>query len=336
MSAIKEFFENLFNKIDKLYRGLKPDSAEGKYIADMRKTAKKLKDMFVEGLTAASEKKSVKKSVIIEGIGAYSEKEIASIESNKKFVVAKSFGDVISFFENSIIDKSNETKLMFIGKFSEETSSKIYSATGLDAENKSIALSSSDIRHMIKAHGNPKTENLRGQEAITVDNFEKIIKTIAQPDSVSSETDKKSGVVSVIFKKEIDGKTTAITIFSEKKKAFTLKTARITKKEQHISQPVNAKALTSTPKAKSSMNAVSINSISQPEQNVNSKKTENIKQSARSKNMSAGQIEKLKANYTHEKVYSKKSALDIISRFNGVGDLKGKTREAIAESIWKD
>ena len=39
MSAIKEFFENLFNKIDKLYRGLKPDSAEGKYIADMRKIA---------------------------------------------------------------------------------------------------------------------------------------------------------------------------------------------------------------------------------------------------------------------------------------------------------
>ena len=55
-SAIKRFFENLFNKIDKLYRSLKPDSAEGKYIADMRKTAKKLKAAFAEGLNAASEK----------------------------------------------------------------------------------------------------------------------------------------------------------------------------------------------------------------------------------------------------------------------------------------
>ena len=59
-SAIKRFFDNLFSKIDKLYRNLKPDSAEGKYIADMRKTAKKLKAAFAEGLTAVSEKTAAK------------------------------------------------------------------------------------------------------------------------------------------------------------------------------------------------------------------------------------------------------------------------------------
>ena len=58
------------------------------------------------------------------------------------------------------------------------------------------------------------------------------------------------------------------------------------------------------------------------------------KYSARS-NMSTGQINKLKANYTHEKVYSKKLAFDIISRFSSAGDFKAKTREAIAESLWE-
>lgn len=51
--------------------------------------------------------------------------------------------------------------------------------------------------------------------------------------------------------------------------------------------------------------------------------------------MSTGQINKLKANYTHEKVYSKKLAFDIISRFSSAGDFKAKTREAIAESLWE-
>ncbi len=58
------------------------------------------------------------------------------------------------------------------------------------------------------------------------------------------------------------------------------------------------------------------------------------KYSARS-NMCTGQIGKMKANYTHEKVYSKKTAFDIISRFSSAKDFKAKTREAIAESLWK-
>ena len=84
---------------------------------------------------------------------------------------------------------------------------------------------------MIKKHGNQESESKRGQEVINSSNFMDIIQTIADPDVVSSDVDSKSGVISVIFKKEINGRITAITVFSEKKRAFTLKTARITKKE---------------------------------------------------------------------------------------------------------
>lgn len=158
---------------------------------------------------------------------------------------------------------------MFVGKISSKTAAKIHKATGLNTFNKSIALNSHDLRHMMKEHGDANTEAMRNQEAITADNFEYVIETIADPDEVTSEKDEKSGVLSLIFKKEIAGKTTAITIFSEKKKTLTLKTAWIIKKEQHISQPTNAEALIRTPEARSSMDTVPTNSISDSAENVN-------------------------------------------------------------------
>ena len=289
-SALKRFFSRFYTKLNKVYESVDPDTWQGKYMKDARNKVKSIRDAFLEGAVAASKNaaktseaikktsaKSQKKDINhkfgddIKGITSYSEKEISSIESNKNFAVANSTNDIITFFEEAINDTTNANKTMFIGKISARTASKIHSFTGLNAENKSIAINSSDLRHMIKKHGNQESESKRGQEVINSSNFMDIIQTIADPDVVSSDVDSKSGVISVIFKKEINGRITAITVFSEKKRAFTLKTARITKKEQHSSQPINAKALTSTPKAKSSMNAVSNNSISQSSEKVNKK-----------------------------------------------------------------
>ncbi len=204
-----------------------------------------------------------------DSITPYSEEEIRSIESKKEFVTAKSYDDVLTFFEQSATDTANEAKTMFVGKIPTRTAVKIQKATNLNAFNKSIAISSHDIRHMLKEHGDAKTESLRGQEAISSGNFKYVIESIAEPDEVMLETDEKSGSKSVILKKEIDKKITAITVFSEKKKALTLKTAWITTKGQHISQPTNAEALIRTPEARSSMNAVPNVSIAQPGAKVN-------------------------------------------------------------------
>ena len=57
-----------------------------------------------------------------------------------------------------------------------------------------------------------------------------ISKRDSTPDSIAKELDSDSGVVSVIFKKRIGDKVTAVTVVSEKKKALSLESAWITKK----------------------------------------------------------------------------------------------------------
>ncbi len=55
-TTLKKFFTSLFNKINKVYKTVPPDSAEGKYIADMRKSVKPIRDAFFEGAVEASKK----------------------------------------------------------------------------------------------------------------------------------------------------------------------------------------------------------------------------------------------------------------------------------------
>ncbi len=55
-SALKKFFTSWFNKINKIYKTVPPDSEEAKYIADMRKAVKPIRDAFMEGAVAAGKK----------------------------------------------------------------------------------------------------------------------------------------------------------------------------------------------------------------------------------------------------------------------------------------
>ena len=279
---------SLSEKVLSFFRKAARDySADEKLSAEARKLLRTYKKLFAdlsaqnqgnnalelsrqdERGKAPSVEVKAQRRALPDSIGAYSDEERKSIEARKDNITARSYDDVLEFFEYSISDKSNEGKTMFVGKISSKTAAKIHKATGLNAFNKSIALNSHDLRHMMKEHGDADSEAMRNQEAITADNFEYVIETIADPDEVTSEKDEKSGVLSLIFKKEIAGKTTAITIFSEKRKMLTLKTAWIIKKEQHISQPTNAEALIRTPEARSSMDTVPTDSITDPAENVN-------------------------------------------------------------------
>lgn len=53
---------SLFNKLSTIYKGVDPDSVEGKYIADMRKAVKPIRDAFMEGAAQASKNAEAKKA----------------------------------------------------------------------------------------------------------------------------------------------------------------------------------------------------------------------------------------------------------------------------------
>lgn len=232
-------------------------------------------------------------SEAFERLGKYTDSEIASIEATKHFQVARSYSDVRQFIADA--QNGNTQKRLFLGKITPETAAKILQETEINAEGKGIALSSDDVRHIFVRHGVNGTALHQGDIAVTQENFENIIETLIDPDSVS-RTD-QNGTRGIMFQKEIGGRVTAITLVSEKKKALTLKSAWITKKsggrtpsasadtlagtsetngrsstkrKQATSPSSNAEALNSTSETLPRIKPVSIDSISQNRENVNS------------------------------------------------------------------
>lgn len=203
-----------------------------------------------------------------ERLGEYSDKEISSIESTKIHKVAHSYDDIRAFVDSSL--KSNTEQRLFIGKLTQSTVEKIYNATGIDVTNKSIALSSSDMKHIFNGHGNIKSEAMHGQIAITQANIENVIETIIEPDSVERRDIKNT--VGILFKKSIDNRITAVTILSEKKKALTLKSAWITKEKQSTSLTSDVQASDLTPETGQRIKTVSNNSITDFAEKVNTSK----------------------------------------------------------------
>ena len=72
-TTLKKFFTSLFAKINKVYKTVPPDSAEGKYIADMRKAIKPIRDAFMEGAVEAAKKQSKTNNAEIRHKARYTE-----------------------------------------------------------------------------------------------------------------------------------------------------------------------------------------------------------------------------------------------------------------------
>lgn len=227
-------------------------------------------------ISEAADSSRMALSETFERLGKYSDSEIESIETTKLFQVARSYADVKKFIEAA--QSGNIQKRLFLGKITSETAAKILAEANIDVEGKSIALSSDDIRHIFARHGENGTALRKGDIAVTQENFENIIETLIEPDSVS-RTD-QNGVSGIMFQKEINGKITAITVVSGKKKALTLKSAWITKLKQATSQSLNAETLSSTSETLPRIKPVSDNSISENTEKVNTtqaKKPKNVK-----------------------------------------------------------
>ena len=136
-------------------------------------------------------------SEVFERLGKYTDSEIASIEAAKHFQVARSYSDVRQFIADA--QNGNTQKRLFLGKIPPETAAKILQETEINAEGKGIALSSDDVRHIFVRHGVNGTALHQGDIAVTQENFENIIETLIDPDSVS-RTD-QNGTRGIMFQK---------------------------------------------------------------------------------------------------------------------------------------
>lgn len=159
-------------------------------------------------------------------LGTYSDERIKSIERNPLFKVAKSYEDVKTFIEEA--PRTKENKYLFLGLVNEEYSKRIENVTGLNVENKSIAINSYGINHIYNNHGDVNAEQQRGQIKVDSKGIENLIETIIEPDTMERSDD--NGNNAIKFQRKINHQTTAVVILSDKRQTLTLKTGWINKK----------------------------------------------------------------------------------------------------------
>jgi hypothetical protein len=92
-----------------------------------------------------------------------------------------------------------------IGPVQPAAAAQIKTGADLDLAGYSMIFDNSAIRHTLKNHSNAKTEESRGQLAVTMEDFGLIPQILGQADAVHSDGHTKLGLVAVVFDKVVDG-----------------------------------------------------------------------------------------------------------------------------------
>lgn len=155
-------------------------------------------------------------------IKKYTDKEVKNISSNK-IKIAKDINDIKLFVKNELTKKTSNSKL-YLGKINKNTADKIKNITNLDLTDYNISLKGNNVRKIIKDHGNKTLENLRGQEAITLKDFEYIDDIVLTADNIYLSGKTRQGKDVIIFEKKINNKYTLVEFISTKRKTLETQT----------------------------------------------------------------------------------------------------------------
>lgn len=148
----------------------------------------------------------------------YTENEIKNLSSNK-ITLAKNIEDISNFAKKELQQKTSNSKI-FIGKINKVIANRIKKETNLNLENYNISLKGDNIRKIIKDHGNKTIENLRGQDAITIEDFCIIDDIILDADEIYLSGKTKSNKDVITFKKKNKNLYTIIEFVSTKRKTL--------------------------------------------------------------------------------------------------------------------
>ena len=163
------------------------------------------------------------------GLKKFDTQEVVNLSTGKKNVIISTIQDFKNFIQNSLKNK-NEFKRAYLGKVTDNAAQMAIDA-GMDISDYTVMMSSDDIAHTFKHHGDASSEASRGQIAVTPDSLSILTEVIGNPDSViaDTKTDKRGRPV-LLFSKYIDGNYVAVEAVSDGKKTISTDTMYIQKK----------------------------------------------------------------------------------------------------------
>lgn len=137
------------------------------------------------------------------GLLSLTEQEKVNLSSGAKNKVVSTFQDAVQFVRNALANKASVERA-YMGKVPESTARRVMQETGTDISGYNAVLSSDNVRHIIKRHGDPILETARGQVMVTAEDIALIPEVLAAPDAVylSGKTDSRERPV-IVFEKLI-------------------------------------------------------------------------------------------------------------------------------------
>lgn len=151
--------------------------------------------------TQPSGRKVTKKNGEIIPVGITKKRIFQKLPENYK---AKK-NDIIQYVENIIAGKFPKLNYLPIRKVQKYTKQRIKSLTGVDVTDFAHALDYSSVRKILKSHGDTKSETSRGQLPINKKDFSLIPEIVDTFDEISLKGDKRKNVITIEYKKEING-----------------------------------------------------------------------------------------------------------------------------------
>lgn len=139
---------------------------------------------------------------------------------------------------------------MSFGAISKGLAQKISNATGVNVDGYNLSLGENEIRKINKSHGNEQGEALRGQRAVTENDYLSIPDIVQSADSITLSQKQYEGKPVIEFRKTNGNETTVVAaVVSDKRLDLFVQTTFVNKKTGSIATPESVHADSFTPEA---------------------------------------------------------------------------------------
>ena len=254
---LKELAAKLKNAMT-AYKDVKPDSPEGKIVAEMEDFRKDIMGIYTSALVDAGEnfrenggnKNTTREDGVKYQLREYSEQQKRNWSTSKRIVIYENQQQLSKFIRESIENNTMDKK-MYFGAIPSDLAARIKADSGVDVENYNLSLGSYEVRKILKDHGNENVEAPRGQRAIVADDFAHIVDIVQNPRSISPSENTYMGKPAIVFSGEHNGRMNVVAVVSDKRLDLFVQTVYVNVKKGNLSTPIGEQAPINTPEASS-------------------------------------------------------------------------------------
>lgn len=193
---------------------------------------------------------------------AYTDKQKENWSNSKRIVVYENDSQYRKFIREALQNNQSDKK-MYFGAIPSDLADEIFDRTGIRVDGYNCSISAYEVRKILKDHGDKSKEALRGQRAITEDDFVNIPSVIQSPLDISKSPSMYNDKPVIMFKGNSNGQMTVVAVVSDKRLDLFVQTAYVGIKNRNLATPIGEQAPINTPEANNG--TVSKNSIRQNE-----------------------------------------------------------------------